>query len=205
MNFKATLAAFALAFASTLHAAETTGPEEAIKAKTAQVLSDLSAHQTQADANTDAGLARLKGTLKDVLTPIMDVDAAAKLLLGQRWRDATEDQQNRFKDALGAMLLSTYTDTLASAGSITIDVMDAKPSSRADRSSVPARATLESGRTLEFVYRMRKHGDDWKIYDIKVDGISMLRTYRSSVQAAVERDGLQAVIETLEERYGIQS
>ena len=150
-------------------------------------------------------MARLRSNLGIVLTPIIDMDSAAVLLLGRQWKAASSGQRKRFKNALGAMLMSTYTQTLAQADGISIEVLDAKPARRAGRVTVPARVTLDGGRELRMVYKIRERDASWKIYDIALDGVSLLKTYRPAMRSALQRDGMDGLIAAMEERYGVQS
>ena len=78
------------------------------------------------------------------------------LLLGRQWKQATTAQRERFKTVLAAMLMSTYTQTLAQADGIQIEVLEAKHGKRAGRATVPAMVKLEGGRELRLVYKMRE-------------------------------------------------
>ena len=109
-----------LAFACSVNAGDSADPSSPIRAKTQLVLADLSAHQSRADASSDAAIASLRSSLGNLLAPIIDMDSAAKLLLGRQWQKATPPQRARFKTALNAMLMTTYTQTLAQAEGIKI-------------------------------------------------------------------------------------
>ena len=127
------------------------------------------------------------------------------LLLGRQWKEATTAQRERFKTVLGAMLMSTYTQTLAQAGGIQIEVLDAKHGKRAGRATVPAMVKLEGGRELRLVYKMREREGGWKIYDMALDGVSLLKTYRPTMHSTLKRDGMDGLIQSMEARYGVQS
>jgi phospholipid transport system substrate-binding protein len=186
-------------------AGEASDPSGSIRAKTQLVLAGLSAHQQRPDSASDQAMARLRSNLGTVLAPIIDMDSAALLLLGRQWKDASSGQRARFKSALSAMLMSTYTSTLAQAGGISIEVLEAKPAGRAGRATVPARVTLEGGRELRMVYKMRERDAAWKIYDIALDGVSLLKTYRPAMRSALQRDGMDGLIASMEAKYGVQS
>ena len=192
-------------FTTGVAAGQVSDPSGSIRAKTELVLADLSAHQQRPDAQSKQALASLRNNLGTLLAPIIDMDSAATLLLGRQWGTASPAQRERFKQALGAMLMATYTQTLAQAGGINIEVLEAKPAKRAGRATVPARVTLDGGRELRMVYKMRERDAAWKIYDIALDGVSLMKTYRPAMRSALKRDGMDALIATMEARYGIQS
>lgn len=71
-----------------------------------------------------------------------------------------------------------------------------------DRVEVPTRIRLENGSTVVVKYRMQREPEGWKVYDLTLEGISLAANYRSSFSAAVARNGLDGLIDSLAEKTG---
>lgn len=143
---------------------------------------------------------------REHVLPLLDFERAAKWVLGLHWRDASASQRERFTAAFRDFLVRTY----VTAMSVYVDEIIAHGDSvtylpvhvGADDEQAVVRAIihLNNGINAEVGYRLHRRDGPWKIYDVTLEGVSMLTTYRISFASEIERTGLDALIERLRRR-----
>ena len=136
----------------------------------------------------------------EVLVPHFDVRYIAQLVLGKNWRAASEDQRKRFTDAFKLMLIRSYAQTLLdNYDSVKAEWQPLRLS--ADVADVTVRVNLmrKSGQQpVAIGFNMRRVDNDWKIYDISVEAISLVANFRSQITSEIKRSSLDDVIARME-------
>jgi phospholipid transport system substrate-binding protein len=132
------------------------------------------------------------------LLPHFDTEYAAKLVLGQYWRTATDDQKKRFIDAFYHSLLKNYGAALAEFTSDRLKVFPSNVSPTDDHATVRSTVKRDSGDTIAVNYSLRKEADGWKAYDVNIDGISYVKSYRDDFGAQIQSKGIESVITRLQ-------
>ena len=136
----------------------------------------------------------------EVLVPRFDVRYIAQLVMGKNWRTATEEQRTRFAEAFKHMLIRSYANTL-------LDNYDSVRAEweplrmKPDVTDVTVHTTLirKSGQQpVAIGFNMRKVDNDWKIYDISVEAISLVTNFKSQITSEVKRTSLDEVIARME-------
>lgn len=135
----------------------------------------------------------------EIVTPHIDVDATGRYMLGKHWRKGTPEQRDRFLYELRKMLVRSYANALAEykAGD-KINYISERVSE--DGKLAVVRARIPRPRTnqpADVAYRLHKSGDEWKVFDVTIEGVSMVTTYRSTFRSKLDRQGLDSVIEEL--------
>jgi phospholipid transport system substrate-binding protein len=144
--------------------------------------------------------AELHSLVDKLLLPGFDVTYASKLVLGrEHWTAATDEQRDRFAVAFYGFLVRTYAKGLLSFDQKAMTV-DAQPrfSKKGNKALVRTQLALIGGNAVEINYALRKTGEIWKMYDVRIDGVSYIQNYRSQFDAEISARGMQAVIERLE-------
>lgn len=143
----------------------------------------------------------LYGLIDEVMLPNFDVRYAAKLVLGKtHWTAATEQQRDRFIEVFYNFLIRTY-----AKGVLEFDqdklIIAPNPSYSKDRDKAMVRTefVIEGGDNVQVNYAVRLKDDGWKIYDVRVDGVSYIQNYRSQFDAEISAQGIEAVIVRLEQ------
>ena len=145
--------------------------------------------------------AALYAAVNDILLPGFDVEYASKLVLGRtHWTAASEVQREQFQAAFHRFLVRTYSRGLLEFDQSDLDIEpDAKYSKDGRKALVKTSLKLETGDPVQVVYALRGSGETgWKIYDVRVDGVSYVQNYRSQFDAEISDRGLDAVILRLE-------
>ncbi len=132
------------------------------------------------------------------LLPHFDTEYSARLVLGKYWRTATPEQRQHFIDAFYHSLLTNYGAALAE---FTADRLKIYPSTvDPDKSIATVRTEVkrDNGDRVSVNYYMHKTPQGWKAWDVVIDGISYVNSYRTDFGAQIEQQGIDAVIKRLE-------
>jgi phospholipid transport system substrate-binding protein len=151
--------------------------------------------------------ARLRTLADQNLVPHVDFEQVSQLVLGKSWRTATPDQRSRFIREFQQFLVRFYTAALAEytkGADIPLDVVRFLPlraNSGDTRVTVASRVTQPGGtQPIPVDYRMSFSGGEWKVYDVTVDGVSLVSTYRNSFANEVRKGGMDGLIGRLAQK-----
>ena len=142
----------------------------------------------------------------ELITPRIDFPRIARLVIGKYWRKASDTQRKRLTKEIKTLLIRSYVTAMTSyadniiahRNSITYQPSRYKPGDR--KASVRATIGIDKGKTVDVQYQVYFKDGKWKIYDIRIEGISLAITYRTSFGETIRRDGLDSLIEQLAER-----
>jgi phospholipid transport system substrate-binding protein len=132
------------------------------------------------------------------LLPHFDTEYAARLVLGRFWKTATADQRKRFVDAFYHSLLNNYGSALTDFTSDRLKIFPAKTDPSSDRATVRTEVKRDNGDRIAVNYSMHKTAEGWKAYDVAIDGISYVNSYREDFGPQIEQQGLDTIITRLE-------
>jgi phospholipid transport system substrate-binding protein len=175
-------------------AVDTSGPSQLIESSANILLSGIDQHRAEWRKNPE-GLYKLVG---ETLLPNFDTAFAAQLVLGPHWRTATADQRKRFVDAFYDSLLYTYGDAMVDFSANRLKVFPTKVDATTEKATVRTEITRSNGTKVAVNYSLRKTNGAWKAWDVVIDGISYVKSYREDYGAEVQQKGLEAVIARLE-------
>jgi phospholipid transport system substrate-binding protein len=153
------------------------------------------------DANRDMyrkDPTKMRELVDKYLLPHFDTEYAAKLVLAQNWRNATPEQRKRFVEAFYRSLLMNYGSALADFTSDRMKVLPTKVEPGADHTTVRTEIKRDSGDRIAVNYVLHMTPEGWKAYDVNIDGISYVKSYRDDFGAQIQQQGLDAVISRLE-------
>jgi len=176
--------------------AQELSPEQLVRKVTADVLQSI-----QADKDLQAGDRKKALALaEEKILPHVDFREAAMLAMGRAWRAATPEQQASIVTEFRAMLVRIYASAVDVYRGQTMQVLPVRMASDATDVTVRNRY-LRSGRPPVLVeYAMRKTPSGWKIYDITVEGVSLVLTYRAEFENVTRASGVDGLIKRLQEK-----
>ncbi|HTC70972.1 MAG TPA: ABC transporter substrate-binding protein [Acidothermaceae bacterium] len=157
---------------------------------------------TEMQSNRDAyrkDPSKVRPLVDKYLVPHFDTEYAARLVLGQYWRTANHEQRKRFIDAFYHSLLTTYGSALVELTADRLKVFPTTVDPSADHATVRTEVTGYHGDRVAMNYSMHKTPEGWKAYDVKVDGVSYIKSYREDFGAQIQQLGLDSLITHLEE------
>lgn len=170
------------------------GPSEVVQAAAQGMLTDL-------DKDRDAyrrDPAKVGQLVDKYLLPHFDTEFAARLVLGVHWRTATADQRKRFIDAFYHSLLTNYGSALVDYTADKLRIFPTSVDPGATRATVRTEVKRSNGDRVAVNYYMHKTPQGWKAWDVVIDGISYVNSYREDFGPQIEQQGLDAVIKRLE-------
>ena len=182
-----------LLFASASPAAPQ-APDVLMSNATSEVLASL---KQDADLATDPS--RLDGLIQAKVVPIFDFSRMTQFAMARNWRLATPRQRDRLTEEFKAMLVRTYSATLASYRDHVI-TYKASRFVPGDTDATVRSEVKKDAKVYKLDYEMTRTPDGWKVYDVKVDGISLVTTYREGFAAKVRDTGVDGLIRALAEK-----
>ena len=188
-----------LPFSSSLHAqapAKDQAPEEMVRQITTDVLDAIKGDKGLQAGDKQKALALAE---KKVL-PHLDFTEMTRLAAGRTWNTANAEQKERLVAAFRAMLVRTYANAIDVYRGQTMMVEPARVPTSATETTVRNRYVSPGRRPTPVDYLMRKTAGEWKIYDIVVDGISLVLTYRSQFEDSARSAGVEGLIKQLQEK-----
>jgi phospholipid transport system substrate-binding protein len=169
-------------------------PYEVVSITAREFQSSLSGKETYYSENLD----ELYQVVGDLLLPVFDPRYSAFLVLGDHWQSATELQRNRFVDAFQGFLVRTYAKGLLDFNQDKLVVAKETYSKDRKRAEVKTDLRMASGGAVPVDYRLRNSPEGWRVYDVRIEGISYIQNYRSQFNAEINALGLNALIQRLE-------
>ena len=136
-----------------------------------------------------------------LVLPHFDFERMSRRVLGKRWKEASPEQRQRFISAFRSMLVRTYATMLNEYRGQTLTWLDPVARKKDDEIVIPVQVELSASQPVRVSYVMHHgNGTDWKVFDVAVDGVSLVTNYRSSFRAEIARHGIEGLIERLEAR-----
>jgi phospholipid transport system substrate-binding protein len=134
------------------------------------------------------------------IVPHLDDVTMAKLALGKNWRKASNDQKILFVDEFRTLLIRTYGKSLQEFSGQTIKFYPLDIDDEATKVVVKSDVLQSGGPTIPVSYRMRLKDNAWKVYDINIDGVSLVTSYRGTFTQEVRKGGVDGLLEMLKEK-----
>jgi phospholipid transport system substrate-binding protein len=144
--------------------------------------------------------------VREVVFPRIDRERVAQWVLGANWRTATPAQRERFIQEFSDLLLRTYGTALRQYDSEKLNYLPSQVAPGADRATVRTEIIRPDGPKVSVDYLLTNRSGDWKVYDIIIENVSLVVTYRSEYAAIIKRDGMDGLLKQLADRNrGVQS
>ncbi len=193
MRLKALLAGALLAFPA---AAQELGPEQLVRKVTSEVLDAI-----KSDKDLQAGHRKKALALAEQkVLPHIDFREATQLATGKSWAAATPAQRDRLVEEFRTMLVRIYSNSINAYRGQTMKVHPVRMSPGDTEVTVRNQYFRAGGPPLPVEYAMRKTPEGWKIYDITIEGVSLVLTYRAEFEQVSRQSGVEGLIKRLAEK-----
>ena len=144
---------------------------------------------------------RLHEVVEEFILPYFDFERMSRRVLGKKqWKKAGPEQRARFVSAFRSLLVRTYATVLDQYGDQTITWLDPVPRKKDDEVVIPLLIGQAGSQAIRVAYAMHRDGQDWKAFDVSVDGVSLVTNYRSSFRSEIARHGIDGLITRIEMR-----
>ncbi|HET9576627.1 MAG TPA: ABC transporter substrate-binding protein [Usitatibacter sp.] len=132
--------------------------------------------------------------------PHFDFTRMTRLAVGRNWNQANDAQKEALTKEFRTMLVRTYSSSLTAYRNQTIQVKPLKMAPGDNETTVRTQVVQQGGPPIPIDYAMEKVGNDWKVYDVVIDGASLVTTYRGSFNEQIQKGGIDGLLKTLQER-----
>lgn len=176
--------------------AEAIGPQQLVQQTTEKVL-DILANR-RAELEQDHNL--IYSLTNQIVVPHFDFISISKYVLGKNWRRANKQQKLRFIRAFRKMMVRTYATAVLEYDNNKISYLPLR--AEPDTSDVTVRTEyyMKNKPPVSINYSLHQRSNAWKVYDVSVDGVSIVSTYRTSFATEIRQSGLDALIERIEQK-----
>lgn len=129
--------------------------------------------------------------------PHFNFTRMTQLAVGRHWRQATPEQQRLLIDEFRMLLVRTYTAAFTQYKNQSIDYKPLRMAPADTDVVVKSLIKQPTGQPVAIDYSMEKLGVTWKIYDLKIEGISLVENYRNTFNSEIQRSGVEGLIKAL--------
>ena len=185
----------ALILMASLAQAAIENPQVVLRATADKVLAELTERKTELEANP--GL--IYPLIESTVLPHFDFRSMSQSALGRFWRDATEEQKQGLTREFRELLVRTYATALLGYSGQTIEYLPVQYAPGDTQVMIPTRIASSGAPPVPINYRLKLGDSDerWLVYDVVIDGVSLITNYRNQFAAEVRRGGIDGLIATL--------
>ena len=171
-------------------------PDALIQKSTSEILAAI-----KADKDLAAGdQKKIEKLADEKVLPFFNIARMTQLAVGRNWRDASDAQKKSLIDEFRTLLVRTYSTSLTQFRNQTIDVKPTKIAAGDTEVVVKTQIIQPGGQPIPIDYSMEKSSGGWKVFDVLIDGVSLVTNYRSSFNTEIQKSGIDGLIKSLSER-----
>ena len=187
--------AFLAALVPALAAAQE-APDALVKRTTDEVLAII-----KADKDIQKGdMRKIVELAEQKVLPHFDFERMTRLAVGRNWAQATPEQKAALVKEFRTMLVRTYSSSLAQYRDQAIEVRPAKVGAQDKDAVVKTAVVQKGGPPIPIDYAMEKAESGWKVFDVTIDGASLVTTYRGTFNDQIARGGIDGLVKLLQDR-----
>lgn len=192
---KLTLGMVMLSALSVAHA-DVAAPDALIK-NTVQDVTTIIKHDQDIQAGNQKKILAL---VDSKVLPNFDFTRMTQLAVGKYWRTATPEQKQSLTTEFRNMLVRTYTKVFTVYRDQAIEVKPLKMAADATETTVQTVISKPGTPSVLVNYEMKKATDGWKAFDITIEGVSMVMSYRGTFATEIQNNGIDGLIKTLADK-----
>ena len=180
-------------------AADIAPPDVLARSVTDEVLKIIRADQELQAGNQK----KVVELIENKVAPHFEFASMARLAMGRNWSQANGEQKKALTQEFRMLLMRTYATAFTQYRDQSVEYRPLKLAS--DETDVVVKSLIKtSGQPIAVDYRMEKTDRGWKVYDVKIEGISLVENYRSTFNSEVQRHGIDGLIKSLADRNRAQ-
>jgi phospholipid transport system substrate-binding protein len=190
----ATVVLAPVAVAAAADAAAQQGPKELVEGVAKDLLRDLDKNREQLRKDPS----QVRKLVDQHLLPHFDTEYAARLVLAKHWRDASAEQRKKFVDAFYQSLIQNYGAALVDFTPDRLTVLPYNGDPSEQNATVRTTIKRDNGSSIPVNYSLHKTPEGWKAWDVTIEGVSYVRSFRTDFGTEIDQKGLDAVINRLQ-------
>ena len=171
-------------------------PDELVRKTADDVINEL-----KKDKDIKVGdRAKIYKLAEEKILPNFDFKRICRLVLGKNWRSMTVDQRNVFQIEFRGLLLRTYAIALSKFRDQTIELKPLRMKSSDKIVLVKTEITQSGGQPIDVNYALSNSTGKWLVFDIVIEGVSLVTNYRSQFASQVKKNGIEDLLKKLSEK-----
>jgi phospholipid transport system substrate-binding protein len=186
------LAAFVLLCTAWGASAQQSAPDVLVRNTTDEIVA-----QIRKDKELSSNMNKLLALVDAKVLPHFNFTRMTMLAVGRPWRDATPAQREQLVKEFRNLLVRTYSTAIEQYSNQSIDVKPAQVKPGENEATVRTVINQPGGQPIGMDYRMERTPEGWKVFDVSIEGVSIVTTYRSSFGAEVTKGGIDGLIKSL--------
>ena len=171
-------------------------PDALVKRVTDEVLAIIKSDKDLQSGNTR----KVVELAEQKVLPHFDFSRMTRLAVGRNWAQANDAQKEALVKEFRTMLVRTYSTSLTAYRNQTIEVKPLKMGAQDKDVTVRTAVLQQGGPSIPIDYAMEKADSGWKVYDVVIDGASLVTTYRGSFNDQIAKGGIDGLVKTLADR-----
>ena len=172
------------------------GPEDLVRKTAEDVLFAIKADEEIQKGDKE----KIYKLAEEKILPNFDFERVARLVLGRAWRSASDEQKKEFIVQFRTLLLKTYAVALSKYKNQTIEFKPTRMSDTDEIVIVKTEITQSGGQPIRVNYALSKNSGKWLVFDIVIEGVSLVTNYRSQFSSEIKRNGMDTLIKKLSKK-----
>ncbi|MBS1269747.1 MAG: putative phospholipid-binding protein MlaC [Gammaproteobacteria bacterium] len=171
-------------------------PDQLVRETAEQVITELTENRRELEKNPE----RLYRMVNKIVLPYFDFKRMSRYVLGQHWSDASPAQREQFTGEFKTLLIRTYATALFEYTGQEIVYKPFRHEKGDKRAVVGTEVHPEDGPPIPIEYGLISNSEEWKVYDIRIDGLSLVTNYRAQYGRIVQTRGIEKLLASLSEK-----
>ena len=169
-------------------------PRQLVQQTAEQVMARLQRERSELKAHPE----RIYELVKDLILPHFDFDGMSRWVLGRHWQQATPAQRQQFETQFRDLMVRTYSSALLRYDSEHIEYLSGHDLGKSNQALVRTLIRQSDQVSIPVDYRLyMDKSQQWKVFDMSIDGVSLITNYRRSFAEQIRRVGLNGLIDRL--------
>ncbi len=143
----------------------------------------------------------LEQLVNELLLPVVDHKFMAKRVLGKHWKKTSSSQKQQFTEAFKHKVIRTYAGAFKAFNGETIQFEDAKYNKSGKKASVKSAIQRSGAPAINVTYKLYSKNDTWLTYDVVIEGVSLVKSFRDQLSQSIDQHGLAQAISALASEY----
>ena len=137
---------------------------------------------------------------EEKILPNFNFDRICSLVLGKNWGKASKEQQDAFQQEFRSLMIRTYASALSKYRNQKIDYKPLRGKPGDSEVTVKTEIVQPGGQPIGVDYSLEKNGDSWKVFDIVIEGVSLVTNYRGQFSNEIRQSGIDGLIKKLSDK-----
>lgn len=195
LSFRHIVVLCALVFCAGSAHAQNKAAEDMVRKMAADVTA-----QVRQDPDLATSHAKLASLVQSRLAPRFDFDHITQLAMGRNWSKASSGEQKQIVSEFSRLLIRTYSNALANLKDLDVNVRDSRDNGNGDVTVRTQMIGSSKPKPVAIDYTLASAGSGWRVYDVTVEGVSLVTAYRDEFNGLISSSGVAGLISALKQK-----